>query len=203
MTKDADDRKGDAMIARLLQDAECVIDTHPGSLQRRKNELRDWMAGVDRTDRPEAEDDSVSRQHPPGARLRFINFRPDLALKPLDRAREPDRDLMARLRWPVGDHGRTVPAGSSCGRPSGWQNEAAEAALSAVSELRTRLTLVRPDAQTRLLHRVLAQTEEELSRTGQISVGLYEQLRTVLTDAPLDPALADCAGVVARLLAGE
>jgi hypothetical protein len=75
--------------------------------------------------------------------------------------------------------------------------------LTAVSELRTRLTLLRPAAPTRLLQRVLADAEDEITRTGQISARLHEQLRTALTDAHLDPALEASAGVVARLLTGE
>lgn len=75
--------------------------------------------------------------------------------------------------------------------------------MCAVSELRTHLTRVRAATHTQRLQRVLADAEEEITRTGHLSARLHQQLCTVLTDAPLDPALKASAGVVARLLEGE
>ncbi|MFD3504476.1 hypothetical protein [Streptomyces sp. NPDC058678] len=203
MTDAEDDRTDDETIAHLLQGAECVIDIDPGSLQQRKRTLCQWMAGTDRTGPPEPKDQPTGRNHPPGARPRFIAWNRDLTLKPLNPPHEPDHDTAPTLRLAVGDHAHAAPAASSRWRPHAGWDEAAEAALSAVSELRTHLTLLRPAAQTQLLQTVLADAEDEITRTGQISARLHEQLRTALTEAPLGPALKASAGVVARLLAGD
>ncbi|MFF9803102.1 hypothetical protein ACF1G3_37635 [Streptomyces rochei] len=203
MTDAEDDRTDDETIVHLLQDAECVLDINPGSLQQRKRALREWMAGTDRTDPPEPDERRTGRQHPPGARPRFIAWNRDLTLKPLNRPHEPDHDTAARLRLAVGDHAHAAPAASSRWRPHAGRDETAEAALSAVSELRTHLTLLRPAAHTQLLQTVLADAEDEITRTGRISAQLHEQLCTALTQAPLGPALKASAGAVARLLAGE
>ncbi|MFI6494579.1 hypothetical protein [Streptomyces sp. NPDC050564] len=202
MTDDQHERKDDETIAHLLRDAEGVIDIDPSSLQQRKYELREWMAGSDRTGRPEA-DGPTGRKHSSGAWPRFIEWNPDLTLKPLDSPREVDGDTAARLHRAVGDHLHPAPAASSGWRPNAGRDEAAEAALNAVSELRTYLALSRPGTHTQLLQTVLAEAEDEITRTGQISARLYEQLRTALTDTPLGAALEASAGVVARLLAGE
>jgi hypothetical protein len=203
VTDDQHERKDDETIAHLLHDAEGVIDIDPSSLQQRKYELREWMAGSNLTGQPEADGRPTSRKPSSGARPRFIEWNPDLTLKPLDPKHGPDGDTAAGLHLTVGDHLHAAPAASSGWRPTACRDEAAEAALNAVSELRIYLTLSRPGTHTQLLQKVLADAEDEITRTGQISARLYEQLRTALTDTPLGPALEASAGVVARLLAGE
>ena len=75
--------------------------------------------------------------------------------------------------------------------------------MCAVSELRTHLTRRTAATPIHRLQRLLAKAEEEITRTGHLSVRLHQQLCTMLTDAPLDPALKASAGIVARLLDGE
>ncbi|WP_405968979.1 hypothetical protein OG496_55180 [Streptomyces sp. NBC_00988] len=189
----------DDPLAHLLQNVEVAVDIDPGSLQQRKHALREWMTDADCTSPPAAATPPTSHTQPPRTRPRFIVWNPELTLKPL----APGGATEARLRRAVGDHAHAAPAASSPGHRQTCRDEAAEAALNAVSELRNRLTLLRPAASTRLLQRVLADAEDELTRTGQLSARLHMRLRTMLADTSLNPELQAPAGVVARLLAGD
>ncbi|MEU0744652.1 hypothetical protein [Streptomyces sp. NPDC006134] len=96
----------------------------------------------------------------------------------------------------VGSHARAT---SHHGTPAP-RDEAAEELLKAVRELRADLSRVRDSDQTVRLDEALAETEEEITRTGTAGEGRLQRLRDVLTDAQTVLALFASAGTVAGLL---
>ncbi|ANP52022.1 hypothetical protein J2Z21_008891 [Streptomyces griseochromogenes] len=200
MTDGTQDRSNDGRMEHLLQDTESSIDINLTSLTRRKQELQEWMEGTEHTDRcedghrPARQDDGFD------ARPRFVAWAPDLELKPPRPSHTLDDYARTRLHLAVGDHAHAAHPASTSWRPSTCRDESAEAALSAVSELRAVLTLIRPGSPAKLLQTLLADVEDQITRTGQISAGLCERLRTVLTETPLGSGLDVPASAVARLL---
>ncbi|MDN0195247.1 hypothetical protein [Streptomyces sp. S.PNR 29] len=80
------------------------------------------------------------------------------------------------------------------------RDEAAEELLKAVRELRADLTRVRQSEETAQLDTALAETEDEISRTGRAGEGRLQRLRDLLGDAQTVLTLFASAGTVAGLL---
>ena len=80
------------------------------------------------------------------------------------------------------------------------RDAAAEELLNAVRELRADLARVRESEQTARLEAALAETEEEIARTGTAGEGRLQRLRELLDDAQAVLALFASAGTVAGLL---
>jgi len=81
------------------------------------------------------------------------------------------------------------------------RDEATEELLRAVRELRADLQQrVRPTEQTGALDEALAQTEDEITRTGQAGPTRRERLRELLTDSQALLNVLASAGAVAGLL---
>lgn len=82
------------------------------------------------------------------------------------------------------------------------RDEATEELLRAVRELRADLSSgrVRQSEQTAELDAALADTEDEISRTGAAGPTRLQRLRDLLTDAQALTALLASAGTVAGLL---
>lgn len=199
MSGTGDHRNDDETITHLLRDAEHVLDIAPGSLQQGKRALRAWMADGEDASQPEPGESTASLPHP-GARPRFIAWNPHLTLKSPAPPYCPDDKTAVRLQRPTGDHAyAAAPTSDRCGT-SVHRGEGATAALCAVSELHTRLMREQASPHTDQLHQAVADAEEELIRTGRLSLHLLHQLRIALTDAPLDPALKASAQALAQLL---
>ncbi|MEU7055294.1 hypothetical protein [Streptomyces sp. NPDC046197] len=77
---------------------------------------------------------------------------------------------------------------------------AAEELLQAVRELRADLARVRTNDGTRVLDEALADTENEITRTGTAGESRRQRLRELLTDAQSVLGLFTSAGTVAGLL---
>ncbi|MEU9992918.1 hypothetical protein AB0E10_40310 [Streptomyces sp. NPDC048045] len=201
MTDDRRNRSNNDRIEHLLQDTESSIDINLTSLRQRKRELQDWMKGTEHTDRSEDGHRPARQSHDSDARPRFVAWSPDLELKPLSPSHARDGYPKTRLHLAVGDrpYAAHSPASTSW-RPTACRDQSAEAALSAVSELRAILTRVRPGSPAKLLQTLLADAEDQITRTGQISTGLRERLCTMLAETPLGSELDVPAGAVARLL---
>lgn len=82
----------------------------------------------------------------------------------------------------------------------GPHDAAAQELLKAVRELRADLTRVRADERTRELDAELADTEDEITRTGTAGAGRLQRLRQLLTDSEALVGLIASAGAVAGLL---
>ncbi|WP_330459398.1 hypothetical protein OIB37_22510 [Streptomyces sp. NBC_00820] len=79
-------------------------------------------------------------------------------------------------------------------------DEGAEELLRAVRELRADLERVRGSEQTAELGSALAETEDEITRTGQAGATRRERLRELLTDSQALLSVLASAGAVAGLL---
>ncbi|MER6628119.1 hypothetical protein ABT301_07750 [Streptomyces sp. NPDC000987] len=84
--------------------------------------------------------------------------------------------------------------------PGAVRDEDAEALLKAVRELRADLERVRGTAQTAALDEALADTEDQLARTGQADPTRRERLRSLLSDSQALLSVLASAGAVAGLL---
>ncbi|CAM5373626.1 hypothetical protein ACPCIX_10825 [Streptomyces pseudogriseolus] len=80
------------------------------------------------------------------------------------------------------------------------RDESAEQLLAAVRELRADLARLRENEQAARLDTTLADTEEEITRTGTAGEGRMQRLREALTDAQSILTLFASAGTVAGLL---
>lgn len=103
---------------------------------------------------------------------------------------------VSQSTFAIGSHAR---AESHHGAPV-QRDEAAEELLAAVRELRADLSRMRHSDETTELDAVLADTEEEITRTGTAGAGRLQRLREVLTDAGTVLTLFASAGTVAGLL---
>ncbi|MEV0217899.1 hypothetical protein [Streptomyces sp. NPDC050704] len=83
---------------------------------------------------------------------------------------------------------------------AGQRDQAAEELLKAVRELRADLTRVRADERTAELDAALADTEDEITRTGQAGPTRMERLRQLLADSQALVGLLASAGAVAGLV---
>ncbi|WP_405877013.1 hypothetical protein [Streptomyces sp. NBC_00005] len=79
-------------------------------------------------------------------------------------------------------------------------DEATEQLLSAVRELRADLQRVRATDQTTALVEALAETEEEITTTGQAGPTRREHLRELLADSQAVVTFLASAGALAGLL---
>ncbi|MEU9398645.1 hypothetical protein [Streptomyces sp. SID4985] len=77
---------------------------------------------------------------------------------------------------------------------------ATEELLAAVRELRADLARVRADDRTAALDAELADTESEITRTGQAAPTRRERLRELLTDSQALMSVLASAGALAGLL---
>ncbi|MFI8203122.1 hypothetical protein [Streptomyces sp. NPDC085937] len=80
------------------------------------------------------------------------------------------------------------------------RDETAEQLLAAVRELRGDLARLRENEQAARLDATLAETEEEITRTGTAGEGRIRRLREGLADAQSILTLFASAGTVAGLL---
>jgi DNA-binding CsgD family transcriptional regulator len=80
------------------------------------------------------------------------------------------------------------------------RDQAAEELLAAVRELRADLARLQASEQTRSLDEALADTEDEITRTGAAGASRRQRLRDLLTDAQTVLTLFTSAGTVAGLL---
>ncbi|PAZ12681.1 hypothetical protein CLM62_28810 [Streptomyces sp. SA15] len=86
-------------------------------------------------------------------------------------------------------HGTAVP-----------RDPAAEELLKAVRELRADLTRMRASEETAALDTALAETEDEITSTGQAGPSRLDRLRQLLHDSQALVGLVASAGAVAGLL---
>lgn len=96
----------------------------------------------------------------------------------------------------VGSHARAVSHHGT----GPQRDEAAEELLKAVRELRADLTRVRGTDETAALDSALADTEDEITRTGQAAPSRRERLRELLTDSQALLSVLASAGAVAGLV---
>ncbi|MFJ2831774.1 hypothetical protein ACIPC1_30145 [Streptomyces sp. NPDC087263] len=96
----------------------------------------------------------------------------------------------------VGDHAQAVSHHGTAPR----RDEAAEELLKAVRELRADLSRVRGTDQTAALDSALADTEDEITRTGQAAPTRRERLRELLADSQALLSVLASAGAVAGLV---
>ncbi|MGW3101043.1 hypothetical protein [Streptomyces sp. NPDC001100] len=80
------------------------------------------------------------------------------------------------------------------------RDEAAEELLKAVRELRADLARVRGTERTAALDAALADTEDEITRTGQAAPTRRERLRELLADSQALLTVLASAGAVAGLV---
>ncbi|MFF3632862.1 hypothetical protein [Streptomyces sp. NPDC002250] len=80
------------------------------------------------------------------------------------------------------------------------RDAAAEELLLAVRELRADLARVRADERTAELDAALADTEDEITRTGQAAPSRRERLRRLLDDSQALVGLLASAGTLAGLV---
>ncbi|CAL9461021.1 hypothetical protein [Streptomyces sp. Tu 3180] len=95
--------------------------------------------------------------------------------------------------------GRHARAEGHHGVPA-QRDAAAEELLEAVRALRADLPRLRQSEQTAQLDEALADTEDEISRTGTAGEGRLRRVRELLTDAQAVTAVLASAGTVAGLL---
>ncbi|GAA1418599.1 hypothetical protein GCM10009601_14260 [Streptomyces thermospinosisporus] len=100
----------------------------------------------------------------------------------------------------IGSHARAVSHQQGGGAAP--RDEAAEELLRAVRELRADLAggRVRQTDRTAELDAALAETEDEINRTGAAGPSRLQRLRDLLADAQALTALLASAGTVAGLL---
>ncbi|WP_105972769.1 hypothetical protein [Streptomyces geranii] len=96
----------------------------------------------------------------------------------------------------VGSHARAVSHHGTAPQ----RDEIAEQLLTAVRELRADLARVRASEETDALHRALAETEEEITRTGSAAPSRRERLRELLGDSQALLNVLASAGAVAALV---
>ncbi|MGW3285498.1 hypothetical protein ACWDR3_12745 [Streptomyces sp. NPDC001002] len=84
--------------------------------------------------------------------------------------------------------------------PTGERDQATEELLSAVRELRADLERVRASGQTTALAAELAETETEITDTGQAGPGRRQRLRELLADSQSLLNVLASAGAVAALV---
>ncbi|MCF6522279.1 hypothetical protein [Streptomyces sp. JJ36] len=110
---------------------------------------------------------------------------------------EPDVTLgdVSHSTFAIGSHAR---AESHHGVPP--RDTASEELLAAVRQLRSDLTRMRGTDQTAELDAELAETEEEITRTGEAGPTRLQRLRQLLTDSEALVSLVASAGTVAGLL---
>ena len=96
----------------------------------------------------------------------------------------------------VGSHAQAVSHHGT----SPQRDEATEELLKAVRELRADLGRVRGTEQTAALDAALADTEDEITRTGQAAPTRRERLRELLTDSQALLSVLASAGAVAGLV---
>jgi hypothetical protein len=111
---------------------------------------------------------------------------------------EPDVSIgdVSNSTFAIGSHAQAV----SHHGPAPQRDEAAEELLRAVRELRDDLTRVRGTDQTAALDAALAETEDEITRTGQADPSRRARLRELLTDSQALLSVIASAGTVAGLL---
>ncbi|MDH6624997.1 hypothetical protein M2271_002801 [Streptomyces sp. LBL] len=80
------------------------------------------------------------------------------------------------------------------------RDQAAEELLAAVRELRADLTRMRASDETAALDEALADTEDEITRTGAAAPSRLDRLRRLLQDSQSLVSLVASAGAVAGLL---
>ncbi|MEU6575012.1 hypothetical protein [Streptomyces sp. NPDC046805] len=80
------------------------------------------------------------------------------------------------------------------------RDESAEQLLAAVRELRADLARIQGSDRTRALDEALADTEDEITRTGATGASRRQRLRELLTDAQTVLTLFTSAGTLAGLL---
>ncbi len=80
------------------------------------------------------------------------------------------------------------------------RDEATGELLEAVRALRADLSRVRQSEETARLDEALADTEDEIGRTGAVDEGRLGRLRRLLTDAQALTEVLASAGTVAGLL---
>lgn len=96
----------------------------------------------------------------------------------------------------MGSHARAVSHhGAAPGR-----DQATEELLKAVRELRADLTRVRATDRTAALDAALADTEDEITRTGQAAPTRRERLRELLSDSQALLGVLASAGAVAGMV---
>jgi len=96
----------------------------------------------------------------------------------------------------IGSHASAVTHHGTAPR----RDAATEELLAAVRELRADLTRVRSTDRTAELDTALAETEEEITGTGQAGPTRRERLRTLLADSESLLSVLASAGAVAGLL---
>lgn len=96
----------------------------------------------------------------------------------------------------IGSHARAVTHQG----PAQQRDEAAEELLAAVRELRADLARVRADERTAQLDAALADTEDEITRTGEAAPSRRQRLRELLSDSQALLSVLASAGAVAGLL---
>ncbi|MFI1418367.1 hypothetical protein ACH4VX_10280 [Streptomyces sp. NPDC020731] len=104
---------------------------------------------------------------------------------------------VSQSTFAIGTGARAV--GGHYGVPA-QRDEAAEELLEAVRALRADLSRVRQGEETARLDEALADTEDEINRTGAAGEGRLGRLRDLLADAQALTAVLASAGAVAGLL---
>jgi hypothetical protein len=98
-----------------------------------------------------------------------------------------------------GDNARVESHHTTTGSAAS-RDEAAEELLRAVRELRADLARVRATDQTATLDAALADTEDEITRTGRATPSRRERLRELLDDSQALLTVLASAGAVAGLV---
>jgi hypothetical protein len=112
---------------------------------------------------------------------------------------EPSVDIsggVSKSTFAIGSHAH-AESHHGTGVP---RDAAAEELLAAVRELRADLTRMRATDETTALDGALADTEEEITRTGQAAPSRLDRLRHLLQDSQALVTLVASAGTVAGLL---
>lgn len=104
---------------------------------------------------------------------------------------------VSRSTFAIGPHARAE--GGHYGVPA-QRDEATEELLKAVRALRADLSRVRQSEETARLDEALADTEDEINRTGAAGESRLGRLRRLLADAQALTAVLASAGAVAGLL---
>ncbi|MDQ0992595.1 hypothetical protein [Streptomyces sp. V3I7] len=107
---------------------------------------------------------------------------------------------VSKSTFAVGSHAHAESHHQYVGGAGAERDEAAEELLRAVRELRADLERVRGSEQTAALDTALAETEDEITRTGQAGTTRRERLRELLTDSQALLSVLASAGAVAGLL---
>lgn len=113
-------------------------------------------------------------------------------------ADEPNVSIgdVSKSTFAIGSHAQAVSHHGMAPQ----RDEAAEELLNAVRELRADLERVRGTEQTAALGAALAETEDEITRTGQAAPSRRERLRELLSDSQALLSVLASAGAVAGLL---